>query len=487
LTKWSTTAAGPTHRTNVCDRQRLLSSGAIPLRDALAGLDASVAITNYRTPNENRFFTLSGEGTIKAVDPGLFVVVLDEVARRAGFAWRDSFAAVDPLSPAEDANRTWSDLLEWEVTNFDIAVDYWGRSKQRMALGIAFPRGWYSGSVILATLRAPRAETFSSYWAFLLPFDGWTWVCVLAVVVFTGMCYFLLDRLDTDADEKEMKPAVAVFLSALVFTGHFQFLPNTHPARLLSFSWTFCCLILMSAYTANLASFLVSRSLVSDPVSTLDDALVTGIPVCIQRSSAMDEFVTKKYPDMNLIRKDTEQEMFLALRDSWYRGGAGCGVAVTNLNTFELYQGQSDTNWDCAMYSEKRTVFSLPSGFATAVDSGVMCTSLISYVLNLHLTEMEADGFLGRAWEDHVAKVSTQDCHSHPDSSAKTKNGGKVADNNSNNNISLNLLDMAGIFILHGFLTVVAVLFALFDLIKRYRSRPILMRQRSSSKITIPN
>jgi hypothetical protein len=135
-------------------------------------------------------------------------------------------------------------------------------------------------------------------------------------------------------------------------------------------SWTFWALIIMSAYTANLASFLVSRNMVEYSVSTLEDALKQGTPVCIQRFSVMDDIVTKNYPEMNIVRKETEQGIVDGLRRDWYGGNQGCGVALTNLGTFQLYQGRQDVNPDCTLTTEKREVRQLPSGFATAVDTG---------------------------------------------------------------------------------------------------------------------
>lgn len=153
--------------------------------------------------------------------------------------------------------------------------------------------------------------------------------------------YFILERLNVESDERELeqKPITAIFLASLTFTGHFQFCPNTNAARLLSFSWTFWALIITSAYTANMASFLVSRNGKEAPVATLEDALKRGTPVCIQRYSVMDEIVSKKYPDLNIVRKDAEQEIFDSLRKPWHGGNGGCGAALTNLGTFELYEG----------------------------------------------------------------------------------------------------------------------------------------------------
>lgn len=123
-------------RTNVCQRQFEIIQGNRTLSEALEGLDLSVAMTNYPSANEDKLFSLDKiTGGIKEEDPGLFVVLMDEVARRAKFRWRNSYAAISPLT-SNDGNKTWTDLLKWEVTHFDIAADYWGRSRQRMALGV---------------------------------------------------------------------------------------------------------------------------------------------------------------------------------------------------------------------------------------------------------------------------------------------------------------------------------------------------------------
>jgi hypothetical protein len=68
----------------------------------------------------------------------------------------DTFVLMDPLNPALHPNKTWTDMLEWEVDNFDIAADYWARSTDCMSRGISFPQGWYDGSVILVDFREFR-------------------------------------------------------------------------------------------------------------------------------------------------------------------------------------------------------------------------------------------------------------------------------------------------------------------------------------------
>ena len=437
-----------TYRTSVCDRQRDLYEGKTQLQDALEGLNISVAITNYKIPNEDAFFTLV-DGKIKEENPGLFVVILDEIARRGGFSWRNSFAAIDPLDSTIQVGKSWTDLLEWEVDSFDIAADYWARSVDRMSRGISFPMGWSDGSIILV-LSEESTDKFN-LWSFLLPFESNVWIAMAGAIFFSGLMYFFLERLNSSSDKRHLaeKPVTAIFLAAITFTGHFEYRPNTNAARLLSFSWTFWTLIMASAYTANMASFLVQRRAAVTSVNNIDDAVRQAVPVCVQRGAIIDELLSKTNPDLILVRKETEKDVFDGLKQNWYGGNGGCGLVLTNLGTFELYQSQKSSNADCSLASERHVILSLPAGFATAMDSGIMCTSLISYVMDYHLQQMKSDGFIDRAWQDHITRISTIKCGASEPSLVE--------------NVSLTLKDMGGIFITHALMTMLALSLAILQ------------------------
>lgn len=112
-------------RTDVCDRQIQLYQNSLEIANALRGLNLSVAMTHYTKPYEDKLFNLDSDGKIPVDRPGLFVIIMDELASRAGFNWRDSFVALEPVDPETD-NRTWTDMLEWSINTFDISVDNWG-------------------------------------------------------------------------------------------------------------------------------------------------------------------------------------------------------------------------------------------------------------------------------------------------------------------------------------------------------------------------
>lgn len=245
----------------------------------------------------------------------------------------------------------------------------------------------------------------------------------------------------------------AIFYSALTTVGHFQFKPNTQASRLLGFSWTFWSLIVASAYTANLASFLVSPQVYTYRISTIDDALRNDATVCVQKNGVIQSILQKDYPTLRMVPKETETDIYASLRIPASQGG--CDAAAHQFNTFQIYEKSAAVNYDCSLDSEKRVVRIVPAGLATALDTGRYCTSLISHVLDYHLMEMQADGFIEKAWRNHLNRIGTIECIREPTV------GGDGED--LEETFSLGLQDVGGIFILHATLTSLAMGLAFFQ------------------------
>ena len=63
---------------------------------------------------------------------------------------------------------------------------------------------------------------------------------------------------------------------------------------------------------------------------------------------------------------------------------------------------------------------------------------------------MIQDGFVANAWKEHISKISEIDCP-------------EQVNIGTDDNYRLSLKDMAGIFIVHAFLMLVAIAIAMFD------------------------
>ena len=447
---------GVMHRTNMCERHRQLYLDEISLPDALRGLNLSVVLTDYWEPISQEFFTLTKDGVINAERPPLFAVIMDELARRAGFAWRNSFGVVKPLNKEKDINKTWSDLLEWEVNTYDIAMGKWDRTTSRIANEISFPEGWYDASIIL--VHAEKEEDLSlNIWSFLLPFQPMVWFVIVISVVVSGLLYYFLERLDASSDARQLEgsPTGAVYYSFISFVGHNEFKPQTNAARLIAFSLAFWALITGAAYTANLASFLVARRQPEESIQSVQDAILMRAPICVQDNVALDQYVTNRYPSAVLRRKQTEGAVFEAVVSG------ECPVGLVPNFSFETYRRSGQINSECSLAWKGRVERYVPSGLATLVDTGSLCTSLVGFVLDYHLLEMQTDGFIERAWENYLERIGDINC---PNSDSTVGNVEEDEDT-----YSLSIQEMSGIFIVHGIFCSFAVLIASIQYIRKKR------------------
>ena len=85
-----------------------------------------------------------------------------------------------------------------------------------------------------------------SAWGWLEPFDYWVWFFVCVTVVFSAAVYWMLDRLDPNADETEgtLDPMEVTWMFATAFTGQFEFEPASNAARLFTFSISMWALLM---------------------------------------------------------------------------------------------------------------------------------------------------------------------------------------------------------------------------------------------------
>ena len=100
--------------------------------------------------------------------------------------------------------------------------------------------------------------------------------------------------------------------STLSLTGHGAYTPMTPGGRLFNFFYCLFALLLVSTYTANLASFLSYEKPFTD-IESIDHLATTKKPVCIPDGTANADWVEASYSRMNTIRKKDAAAMVKAL------------------------------------------------------------------------------------------------------------------------------------------------------------------------------
>ena len=144
---------------------------------------------------------------------------------------------------------------------------------------------------ISVLMKVPRSTT--SYFEFLNPLHPEVWFCTLGAFVFVSIVLYILERVG-NVNKKEC-PSITFkesfwFVFGSLLQGSTDASPSTLPGRILTSSWWFFALILISSYTANLAAFLTVKKINTPIKSVTDLASQTRIKYGTVKSSGIMSF-----------------------------------------------------------------------------------------------------------------------------------------------------------------------------------------------------
>jgi len=433
-TQFNTTA---NFRQNFCDLQDLYDSSqrSIELRKVLQGKSLNVVIGN-----STDFMNFKPDGSIDERDPGLFVTLLDELARRGEFSWRDTFVLVDPPPP----DKTYTDLLLWQTETYDLTVDWYLATTMRQALGVSFPRGFYDASIIIiGTVDESANRSKFSLFSWCQPFTIGVWLSLLGTLLVSAFVAILLEENNTRQSMfnrnsfrskfNSWSITSNLYKSFMAFTGHLDMQPNTRPGAIVSLSLSFFAVLMLSAYTANLASFLViENSTTRAEIEEIADIVANGMSMCVIKDGAKHEILKDFYPNAKFVTSTTEEAVYLDL------GNGMCDYAISGVSAWREFERKQSANAGCKLIRVGRIFKNQDAGFATASDAGIKSTSLVRDIMNILFLEMYDDGFVEDSWDDHLRKTSD------------LENVQCLEEDTSNENVgTLDMTNLGGIFVFH--------------------------------------
>jgi len=438
-----------THRTDVCRNFVDYATGKVAIRDALKDLSLTVGIVDQQN---GRYINFTATDAIDKEKPGIFIVILNELARRGQFTWKNSYAFVKPpkdeINPETGLKYNWTDVLHEAVLNYDFTFAEWVHTQERRERGISFPTGWFDASTILVRYSEDDHFVFDVY-AFLKPFSMEVWGMIVGVFIVSGLLYWMIDKIANWGTDNEVNSILYdMFLATMTFTQHHMYWdPSGHGKRIFAFSASFWSLVLASAYTANLASFLVSQGQTAETATDFSDVNQQKIPLCARANAAVESELKNKYKDLQLTTADDFDELIQSLRDG------ECDLLALRRFNFLEFQNSEDYNKDCSLQWVGRQEVSNKAGPATLVDTKNYCTSLITHVLDIHMNDMLDDNFIEKAWEEHLRAETDYHCGSK-ETESKDVDG----------QYSLTIKEVGGIFVFHAALGLVSILVALGEM-----------------------
>ena len=189
----------------------------------------------------------------------------------------------------------------------------------------------------------------------------------------------------------------------------------------------------------------------------MEDIVRKGKSICIWGDAVHDDFLRKNYPTFSKSDKVVRKRGLFSVMEGLKNDD--CDVAVTGKTYFDTSKNNEYLNKDCTFTWVGEYVQSIPAGMATAIDTGTYCTSLISYVLDLHMNEMKIEGGSGEesAYEKimdsfSMNKENTTEVCNVPGSKMRNSNdllGGE--------SVSFGIADIGGISLVHAIASIISV------------------------------
>ena len=149
-------------------------------------------------------------------------------------------------------------------------------------------------------------------------------------------------------------------------------------------------MLILAAYTANLASFLVVQAKSKSSFSSIAGAVRSNKKVCVADGSADEEWFRANFPLYDYLQSFNSgpTERAARLRDG------SCDVATFAKFEYDFLRQLGSVNPDCSMQTVGEPLQNVGAGWMVLNDVKDSCTSLVRDVLGIWFNQMDLDGTL---------------------------------------------------------------------------------------------
>ena len=273
---------------------------------------------------------------------GFDIDLLDEVASLLGFTYEVHEASQLP------SETRWTETLIRTVNDVDLWASWWQRDQERMNHTVML-----SGHIDASpTLVRPPLEAaggggnlLKSFTTFILPFSYPLWGCIILMVLLAGVVDFMIER----KEGGKITTSLYEYCGGVLWGGFHD--PLTRISAVYQIMNAFIILVIVSAYTANLASILVLARVPTPTFRSLDDLLSSRTSVCAVGSYPSQATFEATYPEMRFTKFAGHVPIAAGLNglgatsckaalipridyDTWRTDGNNCGLGVVGPSLF---------------------------------------------------------------------------------------------------------------------------------------------------------
>lgn len=372
-------------------------------------------------------------------------------------------------------------------------VDHRFHTTERLENETVFLHSWFDATLILVD----QGNIPELNWVgFATPFESGVWLAIVVTVMLSSLVMVLIEALEHRRDGRRLHVWFSdhLYQSTLAFSQQFVFKhPNSGAGRVFLSSFAFWTMLVGATYTANLASLMVENALAS-PVTSVEGAMAAKLSICIHDGSASQTIMNSLYP---ALKEYPKLEKTATTKEMYERLATGrCDILIGTRQEFDIFRIQED--YGCKLVQAGGELYLGSASFAIEFDP-LNCDSVLAYVLNIHLNEMSVDGNMTKFWNGYLNSrgstcegvvkdtsrrqltgdgpgdptISVEDSgletgsfsqYRHLSETATRVSAGIRSDaSRESNEESLNIMSMAGVFLVHGVGTCVAIFLALYS------------------------
>ncbi|XP_078383344.1 glutamate receptor ionotropic, kainate 2-like [Oculina patagonica] len=246
---------------------------------------------------------------------GYCIDLLNELARNLKFTY-EIYPSPDGMYGGETENGTWNGMIgELISKRADVAVAALTITERReKVVDFSVPYMHFTQDLLM---KKPSSSGPIDLLQFMNPFDNYVWIATLASLVVISVAVFVLNYFSPygykdnhsrgTSEEFNFFNSVWFALASLLQQGADN-TPRSLSGRILTGTYWFCVLILVSTYTANLAAFLTVKN-AQNPIHHLEDIVDSSYQVAVLESSSTLEFLkTSQYEPYKKIWHSIQRE-----------------------------------------------------------------------------------------------------------------------------------------------------------------------------------
>ncbi|XP_078376095.1 glutamate receptor 4-like isoform X2 [Oculina patagonica] len=227
---------------------------------------------------------------------GYCIDLLNELARNLKFSY-EIYPSPDGLYGAKTENGTWDGIIG-ELISKRAEIGLSGLTiteRREKVVDFSVPYMYYTEDILMRKTLSSRPIDLLQ---FMNPFHNNVWIATLVSLVVISVAVFVINYLSPygykdnhgkgTSEEFNLFNSVWFALASMLQQGA-ENTPKSLSGRILTGSYWFCVLILVSTYTANLAAFLTVKN-AETPIRNLEDLVDSSYQIAVLESSSSYEF-----------------------------------------------------------------------------------------------------------------------------------------------------------------------------------------------------